>query len=215
MLILHIYLGILSLCFINGVLFFGKQSKESRIIIILVVVSFFIEWIGYYNQHISSEKKIKAIVFQIYSPLEALIIGIFFLQILNNSNLKKLVIVLTLLALIIFCLDLVFNLNVNLQNFKIYLIPMTFYTIFSILYLQQVLDSNNDIISNPSFWFVTAILFFNTCFFFLSGFINFIAEKDLPLAKKLYSINHILNIIYYSLITYGFICQRRLAKSSL
>jgi hypothetical protein len=213
--ILHIYLGILSLSLLNGLFYYNRLSKESRIISILVGVSFIIEWIGYYNQHISTDKRIKTIIFQIYSPAEAVLIGLFYWQILTNSTLKKLVLILTFSALIILCLDLVLNMDSNLQNFKIYLLPMIFYSLFSIFYLRQILDSNSDIISNSNFWFVTAILFFNTCFFFLSGFINFIAEKDLPLAKKLYSINHILNIIYYSLITYGFICQRRLVKSSL
>lgn len=96
-----------------------------------------------------------------------------------------------------------------------FLINIFTFILFSVLFFKQLLLSNDDIIDKPDFWYVTGILFFNAGFFFLSGFINFISEKDSNLASKLYSINHILNIIYYSLITYGFICQRRLAKSSL
>lgn len=94
------------------------------------------------------------------------------------------------------------------------MIAFFFSSILSLVYFKQLLDSDVNVVKNPNFWIVTGILFFNAGFFFLSGFVSYLSQKDLELARKLFSINHLLNIIYYSLVAYGFICQRRLAKSS-
>lgn len=214
MTILLIYLGVLSVCFLVGTLFFYKLNSETKIIYLLVLFSLVVEFLGFYNKNLSVEKKIIPIIHQIYSPMEAVLIGLYFYRIFEKSYLKKLVFSLTIVALIILGYDLYLNNSASLQNFKFYLLPMAFFAIFSILYLRQLLNSNLDLLNNPHFWIVTGILFFNTSFFFLSGFINYIRDRDLDLAKKLYSINHIINIFYYSLITYGFICQRNLMKSS-
>lgn len=96
---------------------------------------------------------------------------------------------------------------------KLFLINVFFFVLYAIVYLSQLLRSDENVLANPHFWVVTGILFFHAGFFFLSGFVNYISQKDLELARKLYSINHIINIFYYSLITYGFVCQRRLARS--
>ena len=209
------YMCTLTVCFFLGTCFFYFLNKDTKIIWLLVFVTFVVEWLGFYNKHIADEHLIKPILYQLFSPVEALLFCAYFVKILKTKSFINIVYILVFIAIIIFTLDLLKNRFISLQNFKYYLLPIIFYVLFSILYLKELLDSSLDINSNPNFWIVTGILFFYSGFFFLSGFINFIAEKDLPLAKKLYSINHILNIIYYSLITYGFICQRRLAKSSL
>jgi hypothetical protein len=210
----YIYLGTLIFCFFTGTLSFCFLGKESKIIYFLIFITIIIESIGFYNQHISIERKINPLVYQIFSPLEAILIGAYFFSIIEKKYLRNLVVFLTIVDLIIFGFDLFFNDYKSLQNFKLNLLPMGFYVMFCIFFYQQLLQSDLEIRTNPFFWIVTGILFFNTSFFFLTGFINYIRERNLALAKKLFSINHLINIFYYSLITYGFICQRISAKSS-
>ena len=97
-------------------------------------------------------------------------------------------------------------------NFRLLLFSFAVLTIYAILFFKQVLNLDENIYPNPYFWIVTGILFFYGGYFFLSGFINYISSKDPIFARKLFSINHLLNIIYYSLVTYGFICQQRSMK---
>lgn len=214
MTILLIYLSVLLVCFLIGTLFFFRLNKETKIIYFLVLSSLIVEFLGFYNKNLSAEKKIVPLIHQIYSPLETILIGLFFYRNIEESYLKKVVLIFTILALFVLGIDLYLNNSASSQNFKFYLLPMTFYAIFSIIHLRQLLNLNLDLLRNSNFWIVTGILFFNTSFFFLSGFINYIRERDLELAKKIFSINHIINIFYYSLISYGFLCQRNLMKWS-
>lgn len=204
----------LSICFLIGTFLYRILNLETKIIWFLVLATFGIEWTAFYYKYWSSHYQLKPMLYLIFSFIEAILIGSFFYSIIENAIQKKFVILLSLVALIIYGLDLAKNQFTSFQNFKYYLLPIIIYVIFAIFFLKQLLESTKDIFFDSNFWIVTGILFFYSGFFFLSGFINFIAEKDLLLTRKLYSINHILNIIYYSLITYGFICQRRLAKSS-
>lgn len=210
----YFYMSTLSICFLIGTFLYRILNLETKIIWFLVLATFGIEWTAFYYKYWSSHYQLKPMLYLIFSFIEAILIGSFFYSIIENAIQKKFVILLSLVALIIYGLDLAKNQFTSFQNFKYYLLPIIIYVIFAIFFLKQLLESTKDIFFDSNFWIVTGILFFYSGFFFLSGFINFIAEKDLLLTRKLYSINHILNIIYYSLITYGFICQRRLAKSS-
>jgi len=59
----------------------------------------------------------------------------------------------------------------------------------------------------PEFWICTGILFFQTGAFFLMGLLNYLTRTSIDVATKLYSINHLLNILLYSLYTIGFVCK--------
>jgi hypothetical protein len=209
------YMFVLSISFLIGTYYLPTLKRDTKIIWLYVGISFSIEWLGFYNRFISEEKLIKPIIYQYYSIIESILYYLYFRTILHGKDSQRLILLFFFLTLVVLFIDLYLNSQSNFQNFKFYLIPMILYSLVTILYFRQLLDSIIELKNNPNFWIVTGILFFNTSFFFLSGFINYIRDRDLNLATKLYSINHVLNIIYYSLITYGFICQRRLAKSSL
>jgi hypothetical protein len=208
----YLYMSTLSICFLISTSFYSSLNKKTKTIWVLVAVTFVVEWVGFYNQYLSENHRIKPWLYQAFSLIEAILLGCYFSTLLKKKATIKLIYVLSLISIIIFILDILKNRFTTLQNFKYYLLPISFYVLFSILYLSELLNSPLDLNSNPNFWIVVGVLFFYSGFFFLSGFINFIAKNDLELAKKLYTLNHLLNIIYYSLITYGFVCQRRLAR---
>lgn len=202
----------LSICFLTGIIHFNLFPKSLKICFYYVLITFFVEWYGVYSLYISSEKKVATSVYSIYVPLSFLILSIFFVEIINNQTLKRII---TILVPIIAPLTFYFMYygNPTMINFKIYLIVNFLLCLYAISYFKEFLETQSEFYSNPYFWIVAGILFFNAGFFFLSGFINHISEKDTILARKLFRFNHLLNIIYYSFITYSFICQRRLAKS--
>lgn len=75
-----------------------------------------------------------------------------------------------------------------------------------------IFDFEINVWDNPHFWINTSFLLFYACAFLLMSLIFYIYEKDLALAKLLFSFNHILNIFYYSIMSYGFICQSKLTN---
>ena len=204
-------MSILSICFLTGLMYYKYLKMSIRIFLVYVIISFIVEWLGVYSLYISQYKKINFEVYYLYTTLNFVIISTYFYQIINRQRFK-LIILWIIPFTVLVMIGLIYWKEILVH--KLLLINVFFFVLYAILYFSQLLRSNENVLASPHFWIVTGILFFHAGFFFLSGFINYISSKDLELAKKLFSINHILNIIYYSLVTYGFICQRRLARLS-
>lgn len=209
----YIYMSILSLCFLTGLINFKSFNLPIKITFLYVVITFVVEMLGFYSLYLSPEKKVNTVLYNIYAPVSLLILSLFFYIIVDSVQIKKVILFLGLLFGLIQVFFIFKNLNTG-YNFRVFMGAIVILSIYSIVFFRQILNSGDSFFENPNFWIVTGILFFYTGYFFLSGFINYIATKDAVLARKLFTINHLLNIIYYSLITYGFICQRKLAKSS-
>lgn len=196
---------------IIGVFNFSKFTPPIKFISIYVIICFITELVGFYTLINSNGKQVNINIYKLYSFVEYVLIGTYFFLIIDSKKVKNGIIIWFITAIFLQILIIIFNL---LPFHKAYLISISLKIIYAIIFHKQLLDTEESILSNPNFWIVTGILFFNAGFFFLSGFIMYISSKNLELASKLFSINHLLNIIYYSLVAYGFICQRRLAKSS-
>lgn len=211
--ILQFYLAILLVCFTVGLLNYKHLNNSTKYIFYFVLLAVITESVGYYSLYMSSEKKVNTFVFYLYRPFEFLFISMFFYINFKGRLTKNLIIFLIPLVVIFY---LIFGIPSKLDlisNYKLYLFSFFCFCLFSILYFKQILDTELELILNSGFWITTGILIFYSGSFFLSGFINFLAKSNLELARKVFSINHVLNIFFYSLVTYGFICQRRLARS--
>lgn len=206
---------ILSICFLVSIVDYCKLSRAISWVYFYILVTFFVEWIAFYSLHISEKRQVSVELYSLYIPFSFLIISVYFSRLLKSKNAQVFLKISVPLVLSFYILNDVTDIDLLILNYKTYMVTFAITTIYCILYFLEILKEDFDLLRNANFWIVTGMLFFYSGFFFLSGFINFIAGQDKILARKLFSINHILNIIYYSLITYGFICQRRLAKSSL
>lgn len=198
------------MCTLIGLLCLSAFKKPHRIFLVYIVLTFIVEWIGAYNLYLSQNRHIDFNIYYVYIVLNFIFISIYFSRIIQN-NWFKMIALWIIPFIVIIMIGLIYWKEISVH--KLFLINVFFFVLYSIVFLFQLLRSDEDVLANPHFWIVTGILFFHSGFFFLSGFVNYISQNDLELARKLYSINHVLNIIYYSLITYGFICQRRLARS--
>lgn len=206
-----IYISILLLSLLVGLVSIRFLDTASKIVVLYLIASVITETIGYHSLYFLN-KKVNHILFIIYRPLAFIIWSLFFLNTIRDKKVKffirSAIFLLPLLCLIFFIFD-----KTPIHNTQIGLLLKGALVIYSIVYFNEILHFEENISSNPYFWFVTGVLFFNAVFFFLSAFNTYISSKNLELARKLFVINPLLNIIYYSLITYGFVCQRRLARS--
>lgn len=202
-------MSILSICLLTGLLQYKHFKFPIKVFFYCILCAFIVEWFGFYSLYLSPYKQINSLIYAIYNPLEFTIIGLYFYNIVDSKRKKNLFILLIILVVSIEITGTILKFSM----FKTLMIAYFFSSILSLIYFKQLLDSDINALQNPNFWIVTGILFFNAGFFFLSGFVSYLSQKNLELARKLFSINHLLNIIYYSLVTYGFICQRRLAGS--
>lgn len=200
---------ILSLCFLTGLINYKYFKVSENIFLTYIVITFFVECLAYYSLNLSPQRRVNHLLYSFYVPTQFLIISLYFYTLLQSKIIKK---VLSSLVILLVCIYVPVAIS-GFSYYRIFVITNIIISIYSIIFLKQLLNIEDEFFSNPNFWIVTGILFFNAGGFFLSSFVTFLSQKNLELARKLFSINHLLNIIYYSLVTYGFICQRRLARS--
>jgi hypothetical protein len=212
--LLFTYLIVLIVCLFIGLFNIKILSKNSLIIFAYIFMNSIVELFGTYYLYFSKTKIVNALLFDLQSIGEILLLSFYFKQIIENKIVKNILPFLTFSIVFVFLLKAFNSQNQNIANYNYYIISIFLFILLSIIYLKEQLKKENDLFDNTNFWFVTGILFFNSCFFFLSGLINKIKSENLELAKSLFQINYILNIIFCVLITYGFICQARLAKRS-
>ncbi len=210
----YIYLSILSISSVIGLICYFLFSKPLKIVSLYVVLTLIIELIGYYCLYFSLERKVNVYLYNVYIPIGFSLLSLFFYLIVKSQFIKRIIF---LVIPIIVSVNIFFIIQSPKPelNRGLFLYLKGLLIIYSIIYLHQIINSEESISSNSNFWVVTGIIFFYSGYFFLSGFIDYISKNNLQLAQKLFILNPLLNIIYYSLITYGFICQRRLAKSLL
>ncbi len=87
-----------------------------------------------------------------------------------------------------------------------------------LLYYHYIYNSNKVIgfLKNPFFWLATGIILVNfiNLFFVNAVFIKSFAEN--PASKVIYkTLNTFGNLVYYSLITYAFLCSSRFPKQGI
>jgi hypothetical protein len=63
------------------------------------------------------------------------------------------------------------------------------------------------------FWIATALIVYYSCDLPFLGMLNWLSQKSPGLASKLVKALQIVNIIFYSIICYAFICLRRQRRS--
>ncbi len=211
------YLCLLMVSTFSCLSFFKRQKRKYKAlfpILLLLSITVVVEIRGYYSLYYLN--KPDRLVYAIFQPLEYILISLFFIQIIDNEYLKK--VILISIPLVIILLISLFQLEKvgGLKGYYDFLLVALGVNSWGILYMYQLLtkDIEKNLLSNPSFWISTAILFFHTSAFVLMGLIIYLYQINQEIAQSVFSINHLLNIIYYSLITYAFYLQWKSTKSS-
>lgn len=188
----------------------GLKSLKWLLLITLVV-----ETIGFY--YLKFRGEVAHWIFAIFHPIEFFLIAQYYSNTFANrlnikiANIFKKVIPFLILGIGIASLKVNFPLWFNFLTSSIFLIAL------SALYFKDLLVEKieNELFDNPDFFISIGVLTFHSGSFLVMGLVNYIYLEDKELARSVFSINHILNIIYYGLITYAFYIQWKSTKSLL
>lgn len=211
---LYIYLSVLSVVFLISLKYWRSLIKSDlQYLFWLVIITFIVEAVGtYYIRIIGTSHPW---IFKVYTIFEYGLISLYFLRIHKNIFLRKLIYISMLIPVVTMALLLLYpDRFVMLNKYKFMMIALLIVS-WSIMYFRNLLKSNVELNlkNDPHFYVNTGFLLFFGGSFFLMGLIFYIKERDINLARNLYSINHVLNIFYYSLLAYGFICHSKSMKS--
>jgi hypothetical protein len=86
---------------------------------------------------------------------------------------------------------------------------------FSIVYYYQMFTASELVPLRTSFefWIATALILFFTCTLPYFGMLHYLTVIFRPLAKRGFSPLQLINIIFYSIVTYAFLCRINIRKS--
>ncbi|WP_439417090.1 hypothetical protein [Larkinella sp. GY13] len=211
---LEVYLGFLLISLIIAVSQQKFLTMNFRWLMWSLVVTCIVEGIGYYHLRMIKNSNF---IYHFYQPVEYTLVALFYINTLDRTLVRK-VIRASIPVFVIFCLlNSLFFQSIHSPNSNCFMVEAVLLIAWSGFYFYELFNSNTEerIWSIPDFWVCTGVLFFYAGTFFLMGLLNYLYKVDMGLAKKLYVINHILNILLYSLYAVGFICKARQTKSSL
>ncbi len=208
------YIIILYLSLILSLYYIRDKRSNFFFIQILLFITVIVESIGYF--YLKLYNKAAVIPYLLFQPLEYICIVLYFNKIIFSKRVKKIIRSTIPFTSIIYFAIYFISYQYNLSKYSGFLFISVTVSAICLLYFYQLLNREIDkkLQSNPHFFIATGILLFHTCSFMVMGLVNYIYTRNQELARRVFSINHILNIIYYSLITYAFYIQWKSTKSS-
>jgi hypothetical protein len=187
-----------------------KELGKFKFVLFLVFIAFFTESLGTYIVYILTKKA--SVLYNIFAFIELFLFSAYYYE--DNTLFQK-------HKVIFLGTFSVIALTYGYIIFQKGFVPMTYYAFGQLAYvicslfgLYKLLnfDFESNLLTKPEFWINIGVLLFFSGVFFLYTIIVYVSKNDLDLAQKLFSINHILSIVYYSLLSVGLICQIKYQK---
>lgn len=208
---LTLYYGSLTICMLVALYLRNELTDNFRWLFWLICFTWAAESLGLYlmlnlrNNHF---------VFHVLQPVEYTLLSLFFQQSFTKPSVKRLVSA-SIIGFVAFCLiDTLLLESLSAPNSYSFAVEAVLLIGLSAYYLYQLLQSESyvPLRSIPEFWVSAGVLFFYAGAFFLMGLLNYLTKTDYQLARRLFFINHLLNIILYGLYAVGFVWKAHQVK---
>lgn len=212
---LYLYLTVLAATAAAGAWSFRLLPLALRLLAVYTWITLVIELIGAYEKHVHQQPNQN--LYLVYQNAEYVLVAFFYYLILDRKIQRR---------LILFSIPIIFLLNSlaliggllpsHLKHFP-FLAESLLLGGWSICYFLQLFRhiGREKLEQNPAFWASVGVVFFYLGSFFVSAYANIINRYDHDLATLLYSVvNHLLNCLYYAMILYAFLCQKKYRKLS-
>lgn len=187
-------------------------TENFRWLFYLICVTWVVETLGYFIKYQVNTNP----MYHAFQPVEYTLYSLFFLETLRKSLVKVFVTFsIGLYALFAICNVLFFQ-SLHIPGSYNFILEASLLLTWTLVYFYElyVFFKPQKLWQVPEFWVCTGILFFFAGTFFQMGLHSYLIRTNRELANQLYVINHLLNILLYSLITVGFLCKASQKKSS-
>lgn len=154
-------------------------------------------------------------LYHLYNPVEYLFLAYLYRQ-SAHAQVTKQWIGLSAIAYVGFCLvNLLVWQSVTVSPSNAYRVEWLFVIILILNYFYELYRNNSLIVIRKEylFWISVGNFFFYAGTFFLMSLIDEVQKRDLSLARQLYHINTILNIVMYTFWGIAFLCNRMFKTS--
>jgi len=196
---------------ITGLLFWKYLSRPFRLVLILTVLGFICEISGYvitkfFHKH-------NAWIFNIYMPLEPLLLGIASIDFVRGPNYKKVVWPFLLINFAIWIFELYHDSIYIFASFSMICGCFLLVCLYISVLFKAIIFNNKILIKEPLFWLCLSIILYFGCDIPYMGVLRYWPRYKSSV--HLTNINQILNFIRYPLVAVSFILAARQKKEEL
>ena len=201
-----IYYGLLGICLVTLLVNAKNLNKVYYWFIPLIIFAITVQA----SQHILKQKNIEGydFVFHIYQPVEYSLLALFYYHIIHSKLIKKIILISIPLVMLFSIFYYTLSDGVFFGgDFIDFCVCAFFVCIWVIVFFLELLRSDETLklVNYPAFWINAAnLLFYGGCLMVMGVYFSFL-KSDTSTARQLATINHLLNLVLYSLYIIGFI----------
>lgn len=201
--LIKLYLITVFISTLIGLYNFKKLPPYLKYFSILLVCTLSVESIGYFLI------KNNTWMFNIFTVMEFTFYLAIFRYILVSKAQKRAILIFIVTFIIASLVNLLYYQGLFKFNNYSYSYGCMLVCICVMMYFTQLLHNSKPqpLTKIPMFWISTGLLVYYACNFFYMGLLHYIIGASMDLAKQLFMIISVLNIIMYSLFSIGIICS--------
>lgn len=200
-----IYITLLFAIVVYATAFYRKLDRPYVFLLFLIIATFIFESIAIITAYNPPPRNDNSWVYEIFSPIQVLLVSITYYLILKNRNLKRLCIYMAGGVLLIIFYDYFF-LDYKLSNINV-VVRSILYLVFSLILMTDWLLKPGDgpITKEPAFWMNNGFFLFYTINILFWSIYKTEYFKSLELGKIFKKLLYFSNLTLYSLILLSFV----------
>jgi len=192
---------------IVGLIYYKYLPRTYKLVLCLIAIASFCESYGYYIGHHLKEHN--AWIFNFYMLIELWIMGLAAYFIVKNNRIKIFFVSLLVTNTVIWVICITRSSIFSYANIAMVFNLVSLSIIFGIVLLTNSLFNKEDMIKQPIFWLSVSTIIYCACNIPYMGMYSYLLAHTPVLAKQLFKINGILDIIRYPLVAISFILLGR------
>ena len=196
--------------FFFGLVFYKYLALKFKLLAALMCIALITEIVA---NHLSGQRINNLYLIHIYTVIEFVLLGIFYLYSLSDIIKKQYMILIILMYIIFFIISTLFIQKLNEYNDLTRAVKAFILIIFSALYFYKKIRFEENLNRDPVFWVNIGVLFYFTSNFLLFASSNIVLTLPRKSINVLWLIHALFIQIYYLSITIGFIKCKKLEYS--
>lgn len=202
-----LYIGIVTICFIVGIMYRKYHEFNIRILPILIFIILVVETSGYTLKMILNINN--QFLFHIYGPIEYTFLAYLYGSSYENRVATKITYYSVILFFLFSFLDSFYlqKITETTYNFLLRCLLILLLVLYYFFEKYKSIEVYN-LYRLPLFWISIGNFFFYVGNFFLMGLIDILEKTHPSMVNSLFLINTFLNIFLYLMFIVGFLCKK-------
>lgn len=215
----YLYILCIFAAFLSSLSVYRLDAAHYKVIAIVTTLDLVLEvWANVLAAHHLSN----IAVYNLALLSEFILYGLYYLLILKYSWVRVVIPLYLCLLLVCWFISTVLVIGIGHWNAYFSITGGIFTVAFSVVYYYQMFTADELVPLRTSFEFwiasaliliATALILFFTCTLLYFGMLRYLTVIFRPLAKKGFSPFQLINIIFYSIVTYAFLCRINIKRS--